>query len=380
MNNICFYKDVIYYDGNFYVSESEDLIRSVPIHNRFKENTWKPKSITELPENITNISNSNIGVNLVEGFPGNMGHCLWDSMYTDWYGIFSYLENEAIHSSFQWVTTYPLDKIYNAPFDVLETFSGYPIKYISDYSTVPIKIPWLIYGNYGIGIGHVDYSGCSIIKLPQFSHNYDPIEKFVERMYQRYNIVRNKIASKDGKIVWVISKRVQYGFDKIANTFLKNINKKIDFYIIQWEDLSFVEQLKLLNETSILIVGVGTVRANTPFLPNGAVEIQTGDFALWNNASFIQYFDCHIGTLSKFVKVMNVANYTKEECENRTCSSSILYLLEQAYENIPYPVPINREENIPIEVQMLLEEKVKNKELFNNWRNSYSNDISHILY
>ena len=56
-----------------------------------------------------------------------------------------------------------------------------------------------------------------------------------------------------------------------------------------------------------------------------------------------------------------------------------LDMVEEAYSLNKYLSTLI-EENIPIEVQMLLEEKVKNKELFNNWRNSYSNDISHILY
>ena len=96
-----------------------------------------------------------------------------------------------------------------------------------------------------------------------------------------------------------------------------------NFRYIDWSTYTFEVQLKILNTTRIVISGVGTGRCNTPFIPNGSIEIQTNhhNCRLPNNISF---FDCHFATISNYVKYFHINNYTKYECNNKLVSKDFI--------------------------------------------------------
>lgn len=121
---------------------------------------------------------------------------------------------------------------------------------------------------------------------------------------------------------------------------------KNNFRYIDWSKYTFAEQLKILNTTRIIICGVGTARTNTPFIPNGSIEIQTNQIyrTFPNNISF---FDCHIGTISNYVKVFNINSYTEYESKKKLLSEKLIYLNIKTLHNTPYKNNFNIEEKLP---------------------------------
>jgi hypothetical protein len=298
-------------------------------------------------------------------------------MYPSWYGLYHCCFEHAQHINFKWITFDNIDDIHvKTHKDIIETFSGsllLTIDLLSKQYDAPLIIPWLITGLQDIGIGNIDKQslctkkGCKI-------NNTDPVEMFVDRMYTKYNIKRNLISSqKCNNIIYIINKRPHNGIDAIFNTMKNKYNDKFNFLLIDYTKIDFKKQLELMNTTCLCIVGVGTARANTPFLPNGSIEIQTFEH---NNLSknCIDYVDYHIGTLSENIKILNIPFYTKQESINFMSSNLLEKYVEYALSSIPINTPINIEDNIPEQIKHI---KTHNKynELFDKWRNDMSNRI-----
>jgi hypothetical protein len=280
MNIVC-YKGVIFYKGKFYTNKNE--IRVSYLHNRFKweECKFLPLDIdsVELPPGP--YSTFNKGILLLFYFHWNIAHMLWDHVYPSWYGLVHNYND--YKNDFQWLTLAELDDIhvYTHKY-VLEKISGSCLDSITTFAnkhSEPIIIPWLITGLEDIGIGNV-YKNSLLVKRGLDINNLDPIEMFVNHIYYKYNIKRNSLINNSNislcnNVIFIVNKRKQYGivelFDKMNNKY----SGKYNFKIINYENYTFEQQLNLLNTTCLCIVGVGTARFNTPFLPNGAVEIQT---------------------------------------------------------------------------------------------------------
>jgi len=368
---ISFYENVIFYNGIFY-SKNEN-IKSVSLHNR-SIIPFQP-CFTDNQNFLDTIISLNNGIILLDGFHSNMAHLLWDFMYPSWYGMFCYLNNKC-NDDFQWMTTTDIDH-QNGGWhcDILEKFSGNPITTLNIFKTlycIPIHIPWLICG-MNVGIGCVNKNLC--VRRELTFHDIDPIETFVNRMYSRYNIQRNIITKSCCNIIYIINKRPQYGIESMFSN-LQNIHKNYNFRIIDFSLYNFYEQLNILNNTCIIIVGVGTARANTPFLPNGAAEIQTNDYSIENK---ISYLDCHAGTLSKYIKIINIEKYSDDEIVNKKISHLLSEYIENSLRDIPYNTPIELENNLPSDVRLLIDKVNNNPQIFEQWRKSMSNDIGELL-
>jgi len=377
MDKISIYKNILFYNGIFYTEKK--YIKTVSLHNRLTIN-FSPDDINSITD--ININNINIyydkSIILLDGFHSCMGHLLWDFMYPSWYTLFYYNEKNC-NNDFQWITTQNIDHSNGGwHLDILETFSGNPIttiKLFTEKYNRPMIIPWLVVG-MNVGIGCVNMNLC--IQRELKDHNNDPVEVFINRMYSRYNIKRNNILDiKNKNIIYIKNKREQYGIEELFKKLNENY-KIYDFKIINFSDYNFKEQLNILNNTIIIITGVGTGRTNTPFLPNGTVEIQTNHFSL-SNKNFIQYFDFHLGTLSKYIKILNIEYYTKEEAENKKISEKMEEYIEKSLTDLPFYFPINLEENIPPEINQLKDKIYNNPQKFNEWRNSGSNDILDLI-
>ena len=148
---------------------------------------------------------------------------------------------------------------------------------------------------------------------------------------------------------------------------------KYNFQYIDWSKYNFEEQLKILNTTRIIICGIGTARTNTPFIPNGSIEIQTNHHNN-NLPNCISFLDTHIGTISNFVKVININSYTKDECMNKTISKDLMPNIENALKLIPYKEPLNIENNIPLFINSIKSNVTEDD--FIKWRKTNSNDVS----
>lgn len=371
-NHIKFFKNIILYKGEFYSDKPETIY----LHNRMNI-TYTFKNINIIPTN-EDIIEYDKNVLFIDGFHSNMGHLMWDCMYPSWYSLFFYDET-FWNSSFQWIATDKMFK-YSSGWhtDILEKFSGNKIttpQILSNKYNKPLKIKLLIAGIKNLGIGCVKENIC--VNTSFSNHIMDPVETFVNRFYFRYGIKRNNYDDNNiTNVIYIHNKRPYYGikelFDKLNYKYENNYN----FRYIDWSKHTFEEQLKILNTTRIIICGVGTARTNTPFIPNGSIEIQTNHInnAMPNNISF---FDCHIGTISNYVKVFNVNSYTDYECEKKILSNDLINLIVKTLEIIPYKNNFNIEENLPIFVN-----EIKSKiteQMYKKWRNSFSNNIHDIM-
>jgi len=382
-HDIAYYRDVILYKNVFY-TDKENLKIS-HLHNRI-DIPYIPADISQIDDNLDDVIEYDKGILLLDGFHSNMGHLLWDSMYPSYYGLLFHKEEDS-DIDFQWMT---LDNAYNLysngwHLDIVEKFSGNkvttPIMLSNNYKK-PLKIPYLIVGIKNLGIGNVKFDFCASRQLK--SHINDPIESFVNRMYSRYNIKRNSFINKQDtdlpiNIIYILNKRPYKNIDLLFNKLSKHYSNKCIFSIIDWSNYNFEDQLNILNKTQIIICGVGTARANSPFLPNGAIEIQTNTHSLKlpNN---INFFDYHIGTLSKFIKVININEYTLEESTYNLYSHELEKKIDDSinmFSNDHVMYPINIYDNIP---QYILNLKDKVDETtFTNWRNSLSNDVGDLI-
>ena len=373
-NYIKYFRDVILYKGEFYYNEPEEVY----LHNRM-DITYTFKDINLIPININNIIKYDKIILFIEGFHNNMAHLIWDAMYPSWYGLF-FSDEDTWDKDFQWITLHDM-YIRNSNGwhqDILEKFSGNKIttpQILSNNYNKPLRIKLLIAGIKNLGIGSVKKNMC--INKAFKHHINDPVETFINRIYLRYKIKRNNYNDNNNitDIIYIHNKRNYNGinemFDKLTNKY-RNI---YIFIYINWCDYTFEEQLKILNTTRIIICGVGTARANSPFIPNGSIEIQTNNHST-TLPNYISFFDCWIGTISNYLKVININSYTKYECDNNLVSQYLLSCIENTLKIVPYKEPINIEDNIPIFINNIKSKITENN--FIKWRKTYSNNINDV--
>ena len=378
---IC-YDNIIFYKGNFYTDKIN--IKTTYLHNRYKEYEFTPldKSLIDLQESPILINET---ILLLDHFHWNCGHHFWDHMYPSWYGLFYYLNKDSENIDFKWLTKANLDDIHVKTYkDIVEKFSGRPLDSLESFSNKyhkPLLISRLITGLYGIGISHINKNNLTVIK--DFKINdIDPIETFINRVYLKYGIQRNSLFnennfSKCNNVIFIKNKRPYNGIEELFNKMNYKYEGKYIFKILDYSNYSFQEQLEILNNTCICIVGIGTARFNTPFLPNGAIEIQVFQPNI-NKKNYIEYFDYHCGTLSNYIKIKNIPYYTKEEAEENKYSHFLEEYIDESLNNIPCKVPIDLEENIPLEIRNLKNDLNYN-ERFDLWRNNNSNLIEDFI-
>ena len=366
------YENILFYNKNFYCEKEH--IKLNYTHNILKDKNYifKPLNIESIKINST--SKLDTIIILLDHFHFNPAHNLWDHLYPLWYRLFENLHN-LYNSNFQIIINKKLDRIFGIQhIQLLEIFSGYKPITLQEFSNKfnkPIIIKYLVTGLEGIGIGHVNKNNLTVSRGLEIN-NKDPIETFVNRIYYNYNIKRNSLLDKSNlnecnNIIYIKNKRLFTGIEELFHKLNIKYKGKYNFKIIDYSKYNFEEQLKILNTTSICIVGVGTARFNTPFLPNGAIEIQTFQPNI-HRKNFMEYIDYHGGTLSKNVKIRNIPYYTKEEAINNTYSHLLEEYIKESINEIPCKTPVNLENNIPKEVLDLRKHKNYHN-LFDEWRN-----------
>jgi len=379
--NIAYYKDAVFFKGVFYV-ETES-VKQVSLHNRI-DIPYSPSDIRLLKTDLK-IEDYNKGIVFIDGFHSNMAHLLWDCMYPSWYGLF-YVNERNSSEDFQWMVQHHNYLKFGSGWNssVIEKFSGSKIitpELLSGMYQCPLRVPYLITGCKGIGIGCIDYNTFCVVKENRQGIS-DPIESFVDRFYARYKIKRKKIIVKNHakktpiEVIYVVNKRPYNKIETYIDDFQQAFSYICNFRIIDWSLYDFEQQLQILNSTNIIICGVGTARGNTPFMPNGSIEIQTNTHSLTLPGN-INFFDYHIGTLSTNLKVINISNYSFFEAKNQLCSGQLKKTLEYALSIFPVHNPIDVSNNIPFEVSRL--KKIVTKSDFEAWRISMSNDVGDLF-
>ena len=375
------YKNIILYKNNFYIDKTQ--IKIVSLNDRIYK-PFIPLDIDTIelkdnPEKFDKI------VLLIDSFHWNPAHTIWNFFYPSWYGLFHIFNKDSEFIDFKWITIADLNDIHVYTHkDIIETFSGCSLDSLTSFGNKynkPLLIPFLITGLDGIGIGHINKNNL-IVKRGIEINNIDPVEKFINRIYFKYNIKRNSLFiesdyNKCNNVIFIKNKRQYNGIEELFSKMNNKYKDKYIFKIIDYSNFNFEDQLHILNNTCICIVGVGSARFNTSFLPNGSIEIQTFQPNI-NKKNYIEYLDYHAGTLSKYVKVKNIPYYTKEEVDNNLYSHLLETYIDEAINEIPCKLPINLEENIPLDIRKLKEHKNYDK-MFDIWRNSMSNIIEDLF-
>jgi hypothetical protein len=380
LKNISYYKDIIFYNGKFYIEKKN--INTAIINNRYKY-LFKPKDIAEIGVDIkSDIIRYDKGIVILQMFwLFNIGHTLWDHIYPSWYGLFCYFNDKNV--DFQYLTIDDIDYNQKKTLDIINTFSGnkpIDLQYFSKkFINKPILIPWVIAGCNDIGIACVHKN--LLVKRQFINHTIDPIETFVNRIYQRYDIQRNNINNIPNKnIIYIVNKREYNGIDIVFKK-LQNKFTSFSFKIIDFTKYSFKEQLKIVNNTVIYITGVGTSQFSSQFLPSGSVVIYTGNHC--NNCiDFINYFDYHGLTLSKNIKALHIPYYTKTEFLGKHSSHLLEEYIIKAMKMVPVKVPVNLEHNIPKQILSFRNKVYKTPayhDKYIKWRNEESNDINDFI-
>lgn len=383
------FKNIVFYKNNFYTdNQNNDLLYT---HSCLKEEEYIFKLLNisqiELPKDPIKFDKKII---LLDHFHWNFGHNMWEHIYPSYYSLFYNLHDKC-NIDFQFVVIKGPNHTYhdNKHIDIIEKISGsklITIEQLSEkYNYEPIIISNLLTISNNVGIGHVNKNNLTVLRGLEIN-NIDPVETFINRIYYKYNIKRNSLVNNldiCNNIIFIKNKRSMNGIDGLYHKLNIKYKGKFNFKIIDYSNYNFEEQLNLLNKTCICIVGVGTARFNTPFLPNGAIEIQTFQ-PNCDRKNYIEYFDYHGGTLSKYVKVKNIPYYTKDEAINKKISHLLEEYIEQSINEIPCKFPINLEDNIPKEILNLKNHKKYNN-LFYEWRNHggpnrcRSNIIEHFI-
>ena len=379
--NFFLYRNIILYNNNFYINKSQ--IKTVSLNDRI----YKPFTpldidtieLKDTPEIFDKI------ILLIDSFHWNQAHTFWNFFYPSWYGLFYNFNTNSEIINFKWITMADLSDIHVYTHkDIIEKFSGNCLDSLISFSNKynkPLLIPFLITGLDGIGIGNINKNDLTI-KRGLDINNIDPIETFINRFYNKYNIKRNSLLIKSdfnkcNNIIFIKNKRPYNGIEELFNIMNKKYKEKYNFKIIDYSQYSFEEQLHILNNTCVCIVGVGTARYNTPFLPNGSIEIQLFQQNK-NRKNYIEYIDYHGGTISKYVKIKNIPYYTEEEAIDNNCSHLLKTYIDESLIEIPCIVPINLEDNIPLEIKNLKNNKNYDK-TFDIWRNNMSNVIEDFI-
>jgi hypothetical protein len=384
MTNIICYENIIFYNGNFYIDKIN--IKTTYLHNRDKFFNYE---FTPFDIDLINLPESPIIINetvlLLDHFHWNPAHNLWDHVYPSWYGLFHYFNKNSENIDFKWITKTNLNDIHvKTHQSIIEKFSGSCLDSLESFTNKykrPLLISRLITGLYGIGISHINKNDLTVIKELNIN-DIDSIEIFVNRMYFKYNIKRNSLLiendfNKCNNIIFIKNKRPYNGIEELFNKMSKKYEEKYNFKIIDYSEYSFQEQLEILNKTCLCIVGVGSARFNTPFLPNGSIEIQVFQPNI-NRKNYIEYVDYHGGTLSKNVKIKNIPYYTEEESKNYLYSNLLETYIDEALLEIPCKVPVNLEENIPLEIRNL-KNNINYSIMFDKWKSTKSNILEDFI-
>lgn len=350
---IAYYKDIILYNGIFYANKEE--IKEVYCECN-GDQLFKPLDMSLLIDLNKDIIEYDKGILYLHNLHSNIGHMLWDMMYPSWYGLYYYKENEC-DINFQWMVN---NDIYNEWKDgwnlkLAENFSGNNIttpNILSNIYNKPVKIPFLIVGNYKISsvIDKTNYC----LKMQLKSHLNDPVQTYVNRIYSKFNIKRNTFINNDNdkiNIIYFLNMRQCYGIEELFEKLEKKYMNKCTFKIIDPYKYNFEEQLNIFNLTSIFITGVGTAISNIPLLPNGSITIQMNMHSL-NNSNNIDFFHYYLSTYSKHIKVMNIEKYTEEEAKNKLISNELENYIDKAINDFPNKI-FNVEENIPLYIKNL---------------------------
>lgn len=248
---------------------------------------------------------------LVEGFHSNPGHNMWDFMYPSWFGLRYFHPAAGAAEDFQWVTTRSSDGA-GWPLSLLERFAGRRVLSLSEFARRygDRHFPCLIVGSGGRGIGVRNSDG--EVEIGALLGRANPVRDFRDRLYARFGVVPS--TSRDTILV-VHSKRPLYNVTLIA----KRVAARHDLAVreVRWQFMTFREQLQALGRAAILVVGVGTVRANAPLLRDGAVVVQTCTPVLWNPPSYIHCFDDQMSSTGRgYVRVEHVLSYSRQEAHN----------------------------------------------------------------
>jgi hypothetical protein len=301
LENICHvkYENIYYIDSKFYYFTTEQNIKKKikkiktlggPEHtNKINENEYiffpiiknfkdknDLKKYVNIIENLKEITEPTIYVS--HYYEHNIGHGLYDTLYPlylCYLNFYKNCDNDKINIflNILKVNSWKMPQNYLPTrewvLNVFKDFCNGGEIYKKKEIKNNIKFKVFLVGSNKAGISSTNKNGV----MPGKTIN--AIEKFRDRFYKIYNII--KIKKEKLNIIIIDSHR----YSKVEKSNLLKIveyyNKEYNINYINWKDIpNFKEQLQIISETDIHISGCGTSMMNFLFLKDNSVHINLG--------------------------------------------------------------------------------------------------------
>ena len=406
--NSLFFCDIVYHKGILYVKD-EDL-NSCPLafvddSQSFDVNI-KPLSSAPIAFDLDALPKLHTPVVSTQPHE-NILHHLWDGLYPSWltfYLCFPYLASDDYIPIFQQYGAHGVSKNHQ----ITKKFTGHqtiPLHFLSDPNFGPDCVldlldnpedPFVIkyfvssrIPDARLGIYcdlHFSHMGRAYV--PEFYR--DPVDRFIDRMYLRYNIRRNQNAFDLKDVLILNNKRPYQGLQALISK-ASHKHKDFNFKYINFDDYlhpsnhdtlkvkqdhftyindiaytdDFESQLNLFNNARLVISGPSTSRARTPFLPHGGIEIQMHTHGS-TNKTIVMNDNNTISNISRYYKVLNVPYYSVEENQSKSVSPFVETFIDSALHMNSLRLPLNNLENLHPIIQKMNREGVKDSSLMVN--------------
>ena len=215
------------------------------------------------------------------------------------------------------------------------------------------------------GIGHTGLSLVDRDNVFGGAREYRALFAYRKRIYGRFGVPLSPgpppslLAAPDEKnkpllVVIVQQKRMVTNLPQLANEVMALAKghtgvlagREVIAKVIRWEAYSFVEQLRLLNDVSVQVAGVGTAQMNSYLLPVGSVALCLG----WRHdqaRTRIEYFDSHVLNSLDHVRALYYPSYSSTELvgpsavtlDLKKAGGLVISALELAVKGFNVPIP-----------------------------------------
>jgi len=389
-------KDAVYYNGSFYASKDQldNFDMDGPALSQWAlpvlplDHHTLPKHIDPAKLPYLTLNNKNVPV-VNQHLHDAILHNLWDAMYGSWYNIFHSLREKSFDDYI------PVSIAASNPkwgvgrnHQIISQFSGSIVRnrhtFKQCFSGEAVKIEYLFpviapaNANVSCAI-----AGSNDVLYPKYQAGMgrgfleagaeDPVDIFIERMFKRYNINRNRSVVDLNKILYIKNKRPFHGIENLFSKLNEKYKNKFIFEIIDYNDYlmplhidenlfpigsnstswirngipmtnDFGKQLNLINQARVIIAGSGTARCRNFFMPHGGIEICLHEHVHGNNTLQLRE-DCKFSSISKYIKMIDVLGYSEQENLTKSIPSNLEKLIDDALLSQPFSTPINIEDN-----------------------------------
>lgn len=340
-----YFKNLYFIDGSFEyfsINKNISIKKIMTSKNEFLD--VKVKYFENVNDIINYLSDKNINnINNITAFNShfydwNVAHGLYDTLYPLYLLLLHFFDNNIdfnIFLNLKYIPGWRFPGVASRGWvlNIFKTFCGGVL--ITD-TKKNYKFDNIIIGHALSGISNVNKYGV----MP--GKKIFGLEKFRNRMYNRYNIDNN---SNKNDIIIINSNRYS---SREINELLKIqryfIDNSYNCVIIDWAKItSFEKQLEIMKDTYIHISGAGSSMLNFPFLRNNAIHINMGVNKI-DESNMPGLLEVNCCLLSNNIKCLYYDIFKHKEIKAKECINLIEnFVFKKKEQDIPKYIKIWRE-------------------------------------